>query len=222
MGDARLFLSEDTGHVRRVQTSHRLLSHAVSSESLREGSFEICHGQRVDPVSSGKAATSTSDPQDHRVPRSREYRGRQKMENVTEPVNCRIPECCASFLDSMFRSRSVSAFGGACSEDRNPSGSATTRSTGYESVGFRDRFARNGSSHVRKGVMARPDVPIQGLHQLIEAIREDGRQTRTPPRSDLRAAAREMPSSRSDPFGPAAMLTGLGIRESLSSISQPQ
>src|SRR5713226_4080952 len=44
VGDARLFLSEDTGHVRRVQTSHRLLSHAVSSESLRELSFEICHG----------------------------------------------------------------------------------------------------------------------------------------------------------------------------------
>jgi hypothetical protein len=31
----------------------------------------------------GGAASSSSDPQDHRVPRSREYRGRQKMENVT-------------------------------------------------------------------------------------------------------------------------------------------
>ena len=38
--------------------------------------FEICHGKRVDPVSVGEAATYSSDPQDHRVPRSREYRGR--------------------------------------------------------------------------------------------------------------------------------------------------
>ncbi len=44
LGDARLFLSEDTGHLRRAQTSHWLLSHAASSDSLREGPFEICHG----------------------------------------------------------------------------------------------------------------------------------------------------------------------------------
>ena len=37
----------------------------------------------VDPVSAGEAASSTSDPQDHRVPRSRECRERREMENVT-------------------------------------------------------------------------------------------------------------------------------------------
>src|SRR5260370_40234740 len=84
VGDARLFLSEDTGHLRRAQTSHRLLSHAVSSAGLREGSFEICHRERVDPVSAREAAAAASDPQDHRLPRSRECRERQEMENVTE------------------------------------------------------------------------------------------------------------------------------------------
>jgi len=35
-GMPAFFLSEDPGYVRRVPTSHRLLSHAVSRESLRE------------------------------------------------------------------------------------------------------------------------------------------------------------------------------------------
>src|ERR1700730_13290261 len=74
-----------TACVRRFQTSHRLLSHALSSEGFRERSVEICHGKGVDPVSTGEAATSISDPQDHRVPCSREYRERREMENYTEP-----------------------------------------------------------------------------------------------------------------------------------------
>src|SRR5260370_13981276 len=50
MRDARLFLSDDTGHIRRPQKSHRLLSHAISSGRLRQGSYEIRHGYWVDPV----------------------------------------------------------------------------------------------------------------------------------------------------------------------------
>ena len=37
---------------------------------------EICHGYRIDPVSAGQAAAAASDPQDHRISRSREYRAR--------------------------------------------------------------------------------------------------------------------------------------------------
>src|SRR6266550_8108376 len=84
VGDAGFLLSKNTGDVRCVQASHRLLPNAVSSQSLRERSFEICHGKRVDPVSAGEGTTATADSQDHRVPRSREYRGRREMENYTE------------------------------------------------------------------------------------------------------------------------------------------
>jgi hypothetical protein len=83
VGDARVFLPENTGDVRRFQTSHRLLSHGARSESLHKGAFEICHVEGVGAVSTGEAATATLDPQDHRVPSTREYRERREVEDVT-------------------------------------------------------------------------------------------------------------------------------------------
>jgi hypothetical protein len=78
MGDARVFFQADPGGVCRAQRAHRLLSHAVGSESVREGSFEIRDGQWIDPIPDGEAPAAGADPEDHGVPSARD----REMENV--------------------------------------------------------------------------------------------------------------------------------------------
>ena len=83
MGDASVFVKEDTGRVCRAQASHRVLSDGVGGERFREGACQIRDGSRVDPVSDGESAAAGADQQDYGLSGSRERRGRQEVEDVT-------------------------------------------------------------------------------------------------------------------------------------------